>query len=71
VNDAEIERIYKSALDVSHYAWLRAVFDTGYLLGTGVSTATAQTPDLSATVTVTQAVAADPAAASDPNLAQP
>lgn len=40
MQDSEIETIYKSALPVSHYAGLRAVYDSGYAAGGALNTAT-------------------------------
>lgn len=71
MTDTDIENLYKSNVNISHYAGLRAVFDAGYLLGQGVVAATATTTDASTSVTATQAQADDPANVMDPNVAQP
>jgi hypothetical protein len=34
MTDTDIENVYKSALPISHYAGLRAVYDAGYFDGT-------------------------------------
>jgi hypothetical protein len=35
MTDNDLENLYKTALPVSHYAGLRAVFDAGYGVGAG------------------------------------
>jgi len=46
MDNATIERIYRSSSDISHVAGLRAVFDIGYYLGAKVAI-TATSPDVS------------------------
>lgn len=38
--NSDLDNIYKTALPVSHYAGLRAVYDAGYLQGIGANLAT-------------------------------
>lgn len=37
MTDSDIENVYKSNINVSHYAALRAVFDAGFDAGAGLS----------------------------------
>jgi hypothetical protein len=70
MNDNDLENLYKSAVGVSHYAALRAVWGDGYNYGLGINPSQ-QSIDPSQTASAATATTDLPTTTTDPSLMQP
>jgi len=70
MTDSDLDNLYKANIGVSHYAALRAVWDSGYNYANSINPAQ-QGIDPSQTATDATAVTDEPTIATDPSLNQP
>lgn len=70
MTDNDLESLYKANIGISHFSALRAVWDSGYNVGSG-SSPVSQGIDPSAMASAVTATTGEPTPATDPSLAQP